>query len=224
MRGLAMSQWELLVTEGHVRAARWRNAVPLVSAAAVIAVILGIVMTAYLPKAEPSNRIAEAQTALVAQRRVAIAAFLQDKGIVQAQPTNVERALTRETAPASVATLLDALNTTGRMPESVVTQNAEQFWQGAWQTGAIHAVQEGRTVLVGYFVDVATRYPGYRSEPMMQRAFGILRRGEDRQWTFYCLQIAGAQPCDAQSLDPTTIPVTMRDFIPASAFATGEQS
>lgn len=219
-----MSQWELLVTEGHVRAARWRNAVPLVFSTAVIAVILGVAVTTFLPQAPPSTRVADAQNALVLQHRTSIAAFLQDKSAIESPPANAERALTRETAPASVATLLQALDTTGRLPESVVTQNAEEFWRGAWQTGAIHAVQEGRTLLVGYYVDAAMRYPGYRPQPMLQRAYGVLRRGAERQWTFYCLQIAGAQPCDQQAIDPSTIPATMRDFVPASAFATERQS
>ena len=219
-----MSQWELLVTDGHVRAARWRNAVPFVFLAAVIAVILGVVVTTYLPQATPSTSVADAQNALVAERRSAVIAFLQDRGVVQTAPANAERALTRETAPSSVATLLQALNTNGRLPESVVAQNAEEFWQGAWQPGAIHAVQEGRTVLVGYYVDAAMRYPGYRPQPMLRRAYGIIRRGDARQWTYLCLQIAGAQPCDEQPVDPSMIPATMRDLLPASAFATGRQS
>jgi len=219
-----MSQWESLVTAGHVRAARWRNAVPFVIGAAIVAVAVGVAITTYLPQAPPSTRVADAQNALAAQHRAAVVAFLQDKGMVQSAPANAERALTHETAPSSVATLIQALNTTGRLPDSVVTQSAEEFWSGAWQTGAIHAVQEGRTVLIGYYVDAAMRYPGYRPQPMLRRAFGVLRRGAERQWTFYCLQVAGTQPCDEQAVDPSSIPATMRDFIPASAFATESQS
>lgn len=219
-----MSQWELLVTEGHVRAARWRNAVPLVLSAAIITVILGVGVTAFLPQAPPSTRVADAQTALAAQHRAAVVAFLQDKAAIESAPANAERALTRETAPMSVANLIQALNTTGRLPESVLTQNAEEFWRGAWQTGSVHAVQQGRTVLVGYYVDAAMRYPGYRPQPMLQRGYGVLRRGAERQWAFYCLQIAGARPCEQQAIDPSMIPATMRDFVPASAFATERQS
>lgn len=207
-----------------MRAARWRNAIPFVLSAAVIAVAIGVAVTAFLPQAPPSTRVADAQNALAAQHRAAVAAFLQDKGMVQSAPANAERALTRETAPSSVASLIQALNTTGRLPDSVVAQNAEEFWSGAWQTGAIHAVREDRTVLVGYYVDAAMRYPGYRPQPMLRRAFGVLRRGAERQWAFYCLQIAGAQPCEEQAVDPSAIPATMRDFIPASAFATESQS
>lgn len=218
-----MSQWQLLVTEGHVRAARWRNVVPFVFSAAVIAVALGVAVTAILPKSQPSAKVADAQNALVAEQRSAIVAFLQDKGLVEIVPANAERSLTRETVPASIAALFQSLNTTGRLPESIVVQNAEEFWQGAWQPGAIYAVQEGRTVLIGYFVDSAMRYPGYRPQPMLRRAYGILRRGQERQWAFYCLQIAGAQPCDEQPVDPSMIPATMRDVLPASAFAERNQ-
>ncbi len=207
-----------------MRAARWRNAVPFVLSAAVIAVILSVAVATYLPQATPSTSVADAQHALVAERRSAVLAFLQDKGTVQTAPANAERALTRETAPASVDTLIEALNTTGRLPDSVVTQNAEEFWSGAWQTGTVHAVQEGRTVLIGYYGDAAVHYPGYRQQPMLLRAYGVFRRGAERQWTFHCLQIASAMPCDQQAIDPSTIPATMRDLVPASAFATEGQS
>lgn len=218
-----MHQWESLVTQGHVRAARWRNAVPFVLSPAVITVALGVALTAFLPQAPPSTRVVDAQNALAAQQRFAVVAFLQDKGIVQSAPADAERAFTPQTAPSNVATLLEALNATGRLPESVVKQNAEEFWIGGWRTGVIHAVQEGRTILVGYYVDVAMRGdPGFRSQPMLLRAYGVLRCSTERQWTFYCLQIVGAPPCDAPSVDPSAIPATMRDFIPASAFVAEE--
>lgn len=45
-----MPQWELLVTEGHVRAARWRNVAPVLFAAAVAAVLIGVLVAALVPK------------------------------------------------------------------------------------------------------------------------------------------------------------------------------
>jgi len=222
--GLAMSQWELLVTDGHVRAERWRNTVPIMFAVAVVAVIIGIGVTFLLPKGTPSNAVSDAQTAYVAVQRAALTAFLQGKGELERPPANAERSLTRQSAPDSIAALLASLNQTGRLPEAVVSQNVDEFWRLDWQADSVHAVHKGRNILVGYFVDNAYRHPSYRAEPMLRRAFGLFRRGEGNVWTFYCLNIAGAQPCEVQSVEPSAIPATLRDLVPPAAFETEARS
>ena len=45
-----MSQWEQLVTEGHVRAARWRNVTPVLFTAALAAIFLGMMVAGAVPK------------------------------------------------------------------------------------------------------------------------------------------------------------------------------
>ncbi len=40
-----MADWELLVTEGHLRAARWRNAVPVLFGAGLAALLLGVAIS-----------------------------------------------------------------------------------------------------------------------------------------------------------------------------------
>jgi hypothetical protein len=219
-----MSQWELLVTDGHVRAERWRNTVPIVFAVAVIAVIIGIGVTFLLPKGTTSNAVSEAQTAYVATQRAALTAFLEGKGEIERLPANAERSLTRQSARDTIAALLASLNQAGHLPDTVVSQNAEDFWRLDWQAGSVHVVAKGQNILVGYLIDNSYRYPGYRPQPMLRRAFGLFRRGQGNVWSFYCLNVAGAQPCEVQSVEPSAIPATLRDFLPPAAFETEARS
>jgi hypothetical protein len=214
-----MPQWELLVTQGHVRAARWRNAVPCVLSAGIAAVILGVAVSSFLPEAASSTRVMEAKNAFAAERRLAIATFLQDKGRITTPPENAEASFTREAASNSIQALMHSLNATGRLPENVITQRPDEFWAGAWQNSAIHAVRSDRTVLVGYFVDQMARDgANEQARPMLQRAYGLFRRNAQRQWSYHCLQVLGAQPCESDALDPAFIPATMRGLLPSSAF------
>lgn len=214
-----MQQWELLVTQGHVRAARWRNAVPYVLSAGMAAVIFGVAVNSFVPEAVSSGRVMDAKNAFAAERRLAIATFLQDKGQITTPPENADTAFTRDAARARVAALVQSLNGTGRLPENVLRQRPEAFWEGAWQPGAIHAVRADRTILVGYFVDEAVRDgANEQAPPVLQRSYSLIRRNAERQWAYFCLQIIGAQPCEAEAIDPALIPATMRDLVPPSAF------
>lgn len=214
-----MQQWELLVTQGHVRAARWRNAVPYVLSAGMAAVIFGVAVNSFVPEAVSSSRVMDAKNAFAAERRSAIATFLQDKGQITTPPDNAEGAFTREAANARVAALVQSLNATGRLPENVITQRPEAFWEGDWTPGAIHAVRTDRTILIGYVLDEALREGADEQvPPVLRRAYGLIRRNAERQWAYFCLQIIGAQPCETDAIDPALIPATMRDLVPSSAF------
>jgi hypothetical protein len=214
-----MQQWELLVTHGHVRAARWRNAVPYVLSAGMAAVIFGVAVNSFVPEAVSSSRVMDAKNAFAAERRSAIATFLQDKGQITTPPDNAEGAFTREAASRSVIALMQSLNGTGRLPENVITESPEAFWEAAWQPGAIHAVRTDRTILVGYIVDESLREgANEQAPPFLQRSYGLFRRNAERQWAYYCLQIIGAQPCETEAIDPALIPATMRDLVPSSVF------
>lgn len=212
-----MQQWELLVTQGHVRAARWRNAVPYVLSAGMAAVIFGVAVNSFVPEAVSSSRVMDAKNAFAAERRLAIATFLQDKGQITTPPENAEGAFTREAASRSVAALVQSLNATGRIPENVITQRPEAFWKGDWTPGAIQAVRADRTILIGYVVDEAFREGAdEQASPVLQRAYGLIRRNAERQWDYYCLQIVGAKPCETDAIEPALIPATMRDLLPSS--------
>lgn len=219
-----MLQWELLVTDGHVRAARWRNAVLWMFAVAVLAIVAGIAITLFLPKPTPSTRVAEAKAAYVASERAAVSRFLQEHTNVTAPIANADRAFKREDAATSIKAIGEALNASGRVPETVSVQRSQDFWSSPWEAGKFHAIEDGRTIFVGAFVDVGMRAARGQPQPVLQRTFGLFRKGANGKWTFHCLQMFGAAPCEGQGLDPSTIPETMRGIIPASAYRQEGQS
>lgn len=217
---MSVEQWEQLVTQGHVRAARWRNAAPFLFWGAVAAIILGVILALSLPHRPPSTRVAEAKNAYAHAQRRAVGRYMQVAGQRFSQPPQrAAHAPTPDAAQGAVAAALDALGRTGRLPESVTRQTPDAFWRGDWQADSIHAVEDGRNILIGYYVDYANR--SYQQPPQVRRVFGLFRRDEEGAWRHYCLAVQGAQPCGSPSIDPTAIPATMRGLLPAAAFEAG---
>lgn len=212
-----MLQWEQLVTHGHVRAARWRKAAPFLFWGAVAAIILGVFLALSLPDSPPSTRVADAKSAYADAQRRAVSQYMQESGARLGQPPQrVVQAPTPVAAQAAVTAALEELGRTGRLPEAVARQTPDAFWRGDWRAEGIHAVEDGRSILLGYFVDVAN--PSYGEQPQVRRIFGLLRRDDEGAWRLYCLAVAGASPCGSPSIDPTAIPATMRGLLPAAAF------
>lgn len=212
-----MGQWEQLVTQGHVRAARWRKAAPFLFWGAVAAIILGVFLARALPDSPPSTRVAEAKSAYADAQRRAVSRYMQVAGQRFSQPP--QRAVqtsTPQEAQAAVTATLDALGRTGRLPETITRQSPDAFWRGDWQADSVHAVEDGRNILIGYYADFANR--AYRQPPQVRRIFGLFRRDDEGTWRHYCLAVRGAQPCGSPSIDPTAIPATMRGLLPAAAF------
>lgn len=212
-----MSQWGLLVTEGHARAARWRYAVPRLLALATMCVILGLMIAAILPTAERSSSVADAKAQHVASQHSAINAFMADAGAIgEAELADADGAPSPEAAAANVAAALEALNSQGRLPEGFATLKPAAFWSEAWTLGGVYAVRDDRTILLGQIVNIA---PGYRRQPDLRRSFTLLRRGADKEWRVFCLTVPDAAPCDREAIDPASIPATMRGLLPPAAFS-----
>ncbi|QEH81418.1 hypothetical protein EIK56_26360 [Sphingomonas sp. C8-2] len=212
-----MEQWEQLVTQGHVRAARWRKAAPYLFWGAVAAIILGVLLALSLPRSPPSTRVSEAKTAYADAQRRAVSQFMQESGDRLSQPPpNAIQAPTPDTAQAAVTAALTALRQDGDLPATVTRQTADAFWRGDWQADRVQAVEDGRNILIGYYVDFANR--SYQQPPQVRRIFGLIRRDDQGAWQHYCLAMQGASPCGSPAIDPTTIPGTMRGLLPAAAF------
>lgn len=212
-----MEQWEQLVTQGHVRAARWRKAAPYLFWGAVAAIILGVLLALSLPRSPPSTRVSEAKTAYADVQRRAVSQFMQESGDRLSQPPpNAIQAPTPDAAQAAVTAALTALRQDGDLPATVTRQTADAFWRGDWQADRVQAVEDGRNILIGYYVDFANR--SYQQPPQVRRIFGLIRRDDQGTWQHYCLAVQGASPCGSPAIDPTTIPATMRGLLPAAAF------
>ncbi|MCG2841051.1 hypothetical protein L6Q21_08655 [Sandaracinobacter sp. RS1-74] len=214
-----MSQWELLVTEGHVRAAKWRQALPWLLGISIAATILGIGLSGLARWPQPSAKVTDAKAAYTEDMRSAVTAFFENPAdIPPLSRENATQAPTPDALDAHVADILDTLNRENGLPDSVVVQDADTFWRGAWKPDAVHAVRDGSTILIG-----GTANTAYRGAPDLRRGYWILRKSETTQaeakgWTLHCLAAPEAQPCRDESVYPASIPATMRGLLPPSAF------
>lgn len=214
-----MHQWEMLVTEGHVRAARWRNAVPYLYVLAVVAAVLGVSIATFLPEPHPSSRIAEAQRDYAVAQRSVVEAFFQGQGAVEEEPPDSEEVMTWAASHARVASVLAALDETGSLPDDIQVLNVEAFWRDDWPPGGVQAIVKGRTILVGHLVNMSSA--ASPSPPTLRRSFGLFRKDEGQGWRYYCLSIPSAPPCNMSAVAPAMIPATLRAFMPRRAFTQG---
>lgn len=226
-----MPQWELLVTEGHVRAARWRKAFPVLVALSIGATLLALFLIRLIPDSQPSLRVTDAKAAHVADQRSAVAAFFQGQSaaVPDTSPQDAAQAMNPQVLNTRLAELLAFLRDENRLPDNVVRQDAATFWRGAGGVSEFHAVEDGRTILIGATVNTAYQGQGYAAPPELRRSYWIFRRpeaswiwrgGAPYGWTQHCLAVAGALPCAGDAVDPGTIPDTMRGLLPAAAFET----
>lgn len=224
-----MPQWELLVTEGHVRAARWRKAFPVLVALSIGATLLALLLIRLIPDAQPSSAVADAKATYAAEQRSAVAAFFQGQSaaVPDTSPQDAAQAPTPQALNTRLAELLAFLRDENRLPDSVVRQDAAAFWRGGWDLDKVYAVEDGRTILIGATVNTAYQGQGYAAPPELRRSYWIFRRpeaswiwrgGAPYGWTRHCLAVAGALPCTENAVDPATIPGTMHGLLPDDAF------
>lgn len=224
-----MSQWERLVTEGHARAARWRAAVKFLAAIAVCLIVLGLVGVSTIPRLQSSPRIAQAKQELVIARQRAITTFIADKGPPPATlPADAANAIRPDQAAGVVEQLLGNIRKGNTLPQEIKRLDAKTFWSGDWTPGAITAIDGGRNILVGFYVNEAAgrtrpqigNVPSEQPAPRLQRVFGLVHRTKD-SWSYYCLAIPRAAPCTrGETIFPPTIPATLRELLPDAAFET----
>lgn len=224
-----MPQWELLVTEGHVRAARWRKAFPVLVALSIGTTLLALFLIRLIPDSQPSTKVADAKAAYAIEQRSAVAAFFQGQSaaVPVTSPQDTAQAMNPQALNTRLAELLALLRDENRLPDNVVRQDAATFWRGAGGVNEVHAVEDDRTILIGATVNTAYQGQGYAAPAELRRSYWIFRRpeaswiwrgGAPFGWTQHCLAVAGALPCAGDAVDPATIPGTMRGLLPAAAF------
>ncbi|MBK9131241.1 MAG: hypothetical protein IPM20_06335 [Gammaproteobacteria bacterium] len=217
-----MPQWELLVTEGHVRAARWRSTARFIVVASISLIILGLIGIRILPDVKPAPHIADAKQQLVVARQQALAQFLASKGAPpQTLPTDSAKAFALPETQEIIDRLTQLLSNTGELPSEVIKLDPEEFWTGDWTPGKIIAVATRRDILVGFYVNKAAFTPNAQvgQQVSLGRVFSLYHRVESPQkWDFYCLAVPGSLPCGrGEPLSPSTIPETLRTLTPREA-------
>jgi hypothetical protein len=220
-----MLQWELLVTDGHVRAARWRAAAGPIAAIAVALIAVGFFVMQLLPHGTGGSQTGASKQAFANAQRSAAASFVSGKGAPPFKmPDGAEQALAPKDVRPGLKEILDTLGKDGTLPSTVTVVAPDVFWRGDWKPGDIQAVQGKHAILVGFYVNQMGDYVdpqrpltgGY--PPRLVRMFMIYHRtGGARDWKSYCLAVPQAVCASGESVAPASIPATLREVLPEGA-------
>ena len=204
--------WELLVTEGHVRAARLRRIQPWIIVTALLCVWGGIWVARLAPAIQPQTSVAMRiqQRLTEIQAREAFAFTLLSRAPLR--PEQPDRLPPVSQIPQVVQALLGSLNDTGSLPEQSLKLgklDAADFWAGHWPTEQVSYVKSGGTYLLGAYAHVG---PSTSVQPV--RWLGALKR-IDGKWQYASLGGTGTYvPPGLPSTSPQSISLSLEPFLP----------
>lgn len=221
--------WRVLVSDGHVRAAKLRTVMPWWLAGAIIASALGLV--GLLAIAPPTSReVSTERSQTYDQRRP-----MPEQATAQAvtrffralPPVELDAETRTRLAPAYeinriLPLITESLNQTGRLPEHIdfTDVNREGFWREPWDVTSLRAYRRGNLYLIGAIVSDEREIRAQRIARPPVRWLGVFRR-VDGQWHGYTLRFDNAYlpPSPAVAIDPASVPVTMERLLPRRALA-----
>jgi hypothetical protein len=210
--------WELLVTDGHVRAARLRRLQPWIIALGIILLWLGFMIIRLGPDLTPG-----VPAAAKLQERLAKLQQHAQNTFQKIPPLSLPADAQKSLPPAKevtelVAAVLKSLNESGDLPEDDIKfkelDDADVFWKGDWGTEQVNYWRDGDNVLVAG--NVSTGAPSY---PQPARWIGLFHRGENKQgkdvWV-YASVVGGNQfaPRELLYVSPQQIPLSLAPFLP----------
>ena len=204
--------WELLVTEGHVRAARLRRIQPWIIATGLLSVWGGIWVARLAPAIQPQTSVAMRiqQRLTQIQAREAFAFTLISKAPLR--PEQPDRLAPVSQIPEVVQALLGSLNDSGSLPEKSVKLgrlDPDAFWAGNWPTEQVSYLESGGTYLLGAYAHVG---PSTSVQPV--RWLGALKR-IDGKWQYASLGGTGTYvPPGLPSTSPQSISLSLEPFLP----------
>jgi hypothetical protein len=205
--------WELLVTDGHVRAARIRRIQPWIIALAVILLWGGILIARMGPAIQPSTSVASRVQARVAALQARAVAAFTALGRLPAKPDKPDRLPSVAEIPDVVQALLTSLNGSNKLPEGNLTfakTDDEAFWAGNWPTEQISYLKSGDRYLIGAYAHV-----GPPTSQQAVRWVGIAKN-IDGKWQYASLGWSGLYvPQGVPNTSPQAITLTLDPFLPA---------
>ncbi len=175
--------WEQLVTEGHVRAARLREAQPRLISIAIALIVLGAALQFTMPAP-----VAPSQDVLIRQQTDALFApairAVSNLPVGAISPDDRKDVEAHDDLTEHVTGLiLDSLNRTGRLPDRLrrVEVDPRAFWRQPWPYSKAVVTENDDLKLVGSMVKVGTK-----PQPDLQRWLGIYRR-RNGHWQYASL-------------------------------------
>lgn len=210
--------WELLVTDGHVRAARLRRLQPWIIALGIILLWVGFVIVQLGPDLAPGMP-AEAKL----QERVGKLQQHAETTFQKIPPLTLSADAQKSLPPAKeiaelVTAITRSLNETGDLPEDELKfaefEEVEDVWKGDWGLEKLNYARDGDNLLVAGNVSVGT--PAY---PQPSRWMGLFHRGAnlagDDVWVYVSI-ISGNlfAPRELAYVSPSEVPLSLQAFLP----------
>jgi hypothetical protein len=202
--------WELLVTDGHVRAARVRRLRPRLIAASAVLLLAGwwLLEVADPPKAE-NDRASVLTEAVERNRLPATIAF----GGLPAPRVGISRLKElplADTLPAMQGRILTELDRADRVPTDLKIREVDPsvFWRVPWKAGEMVTTGNRGARLVGGLVNA-----GNPDFPIAARWLAAFREQDDR-WTAVTIQGPDfVEPPGTPAVAIEEIPITLRPLL-----------
>ena len=210
--------WELLVTDGHVRAARLRRAQPWVIALGLILLWAGIWVVHAGPEIRSTASLPQLLQERLAQAQLVATAPFSQLQSLQVSPAELQRLPDAAELPELIETLRKSLQNQGRPPSTeidVTELEPAAFFAGRWEPEHVVYVNSGHTYLFGAMI-----HRGSATSPQPARWIGVMKR-LDGQWQ-YATVAAGNSigPANLPSVAPGAIPLTLQPLVPPLPRAT----
>ena len=211
-------EWQKLVSEGHVRAARLRTAQPIVIGLASFLIVVGGMGVMALSPPRASDILDYGSVERLEERSARIEAFMRS-----VPAPDLTDAQINTLAPAyelqQVATLISAsLNETGALPELLPFEerNRSEFWGFEWDNNRLNTLERGGLILVGAIVSEEWNVNRQRVIQDPVRWIALFRQTDDGSWVTYELWFTGAARTDGLTvIDPSDYPIAFNELIPS---------
>jgi hypothetical protein len=204
--------WELLVTDGHVRAARLRRLQPWIIASGLLLLWAGFFVAGLAPAVQPTSSVASIIGTRVSNIQTQanyafsiLPAGVGGQGDVNALPSATE-------VTEVVDTILSSLNKTGDLPDELLKlkeKDADELWKGDWETEQVNYAKSGKFYLIWANVSVG-------SSPYARpvRWMGAVKKTGD-VWRYATVAHAGFYvPPNLPAVRPEQIVYSMSSLLP----------
>jgi hypothetical protein len=205
--------WELLVTDGHVRAARLRRLQPWIIALAIVLLVGGAIVIGLAPSIQPATSVSSRVQLKLAQiQRRAEVAFTA-LGRLTPRIDDPARLPPDREIPDVVKAMLASLTASGDLPEGNLTFkhiDEDAFWAGNWGTQQVSYLKSGGVYLLAAYAHVG---PSNSTQPV--RWVGAAKKINDK-WQYATIAWNGLyMPPGLPGVSPQSIAVSLDAFLPS---------
>ncbi len=216
-------QWEELVTDGHVNAAKMRASRPFILGLGLIIFLFGGWVFGEYGLFDPASISLTKNEQQIETRREAIDRVFTSIKLPALDDSAKAKLAPAYELPVIAEAILSALNDTGKLPDTlpVVSISKSEFWQFSSDAGKIQLLDVGKFKLISARVTDEQKQRRFNLRvPADERLWiGAFRKDKDGKWQAYSLsgRIDGASLLSVEGTDrlnPSRYPVTFEKLIP----------